>query len=74
MRLTYDAFQLFSDVGPDLAILEEGIQLDGLHVLLLLKAELMQIEAHTVEAGKDNLSQVKLQIVSRESATLGLVF
>lgn len=50
--------KLLLDVLPDLAILQEGVQLDDLHDLLLTSIKLVEVESDSVEGAKDGRPQV----------------
>ena len=66
--------KLLVDVLPDLAILQERVQLDDLHDLLFACVELMKVEADPVESAKDGRSQVVvLDNLVEDVADVGLV-
>ena len=57
-RLHVQVVKLLIDVLPDLAILQERVQLDDLHDLLFAGVELVKVEANSVESAKNGRSQV----------------
>ena len=56
--LNVEVVKLLLDVLPDLSILQEGVKLDDLHNLFLVRVELVEVETHAVEGAEDRRSQV----------------